>query len=138
VLLTTSPVQRGSPTGQAMGSGLPSATWMRTGTRTSTSQTTESGTSCITTRGTETFADVAFSAGVGFDGNGKPQAGIGTEIADYDGDGLPDIFVTNFSEELNTLYRNLGKLFFEDVSERAGLGSGYLPLGFGTKLFDYD
>src|SRR5206468_11929409 len=52
--------------------------------------------------------------------------------------GLPDIFVTNFSEELNTLYRNLGKLLFEDVSEQAGLGSGYLPLGFGTKLFDYD
>ncbi len=88
--------------------------------------------------GNGTFADVAYSAGVGFDGNGKPQAGMGTEIADYDGDGLPDIFVTNFSEELNTLYRNLGKLLFEDVSERAGLGSGYLPLGFGTKLFDYD
>jgi hypothetical protein len=85
-----------------------------------------------------TFEDVAYGAGVGFDANGKPQAGMGTEIADYDGDGRPDIFVTNFSEELNTLYRNLGRLEFEDVSERAGLGSGFLPLGFGTKLFDYD
>lgn len=85
-----------------------------------------------------TFVDIAYSAGVGFDGNGRPQAGMGTEIADYDGDGLPDIFVTNFSEELNTLYRNLGKLLFEDVSESVGLGSGLIPLGFGTKLFDYD
>jgi hypothetical protein len=85
-----------------------------------------------------TFVDIAYSAGVGFDGNGRPQAGMGTEIGDYDDDGLPDIFVTNFSEELNTLYRNLGKLLFEDVSESAGLGSGLIPLGFGTKLLDYD
>ena len=85
-----------------------------------------------------TFADVTYSAGVGFDANGKPQAGMGTEIADYDGDGLPDIFVTNFSEELNTLYRNMGGLQFEDVTEKAGLGSGFLPLGFGTRLLDFD
>jgi hypothetical protein len=85
-----------------------------------------------------TFKDIAYGAGVGFDGNGKPQAGMGTEIADYDGDGLPDIFVTNFSEELNTLYRNLGRLIFEDVTLKAGLGSGLLPLGFGTRLFDFD
>jgi hypothetical protein len=85
-----------------------------------------------------TFTDIAYSAGVGFDGHGKPQAGMGVEIADYDGDGLPDIFVTNFSDELNTLYRNLGNLLFEDVTEKAGLQSGLTPLGFGTRLFDFD
>jgi len=85
-----------------------------------------------------TFEDIAYSAGVGFDGNGKPQAGMGTEIADYDGDGLPDIFVTNFSDELNTLYRNEGKLSFDDATMKAGLQSGLTPLGFGTRLFDYD
>jgi hypothetical protein len=89
-------------------------------------------------KGDGTFEDIAYSAGVGFDGNGKPQAGMGVEIADHDGDGRPDIFVTNFSEELNTLYRNLGDRIFEDVSEKVGLQSGFLPLGFGTKLFDYD
>jgi hypothetical protein len=88
--------------------------------------------------GNGTFVDLAYSAGVGFDGHGKPQAGMGTEFGDYDGDGLPDIFVTNFSEELNTLYRNLGNLAFEDITEQAGLSSGFLPLGFGTKLFDFD
>ena len=52
--------------------------------------------------------------------------------------GFPDIFVTNFSEELNTLYSNLGEGLFEDVTTKAGLGSGFIPLGFGTKMFDID
>lgn len=86
-----------------------------------------------------TFTDIAYSAEVGFDMQGRPQAGMGTEIADYDGDGRPDIFVTNFALELNTLYRNLGNgLRFEDATERAGLGSGLEPLGFGTRFFDFD
>jgi len=85
-----------------------------------------------------TFEEIAFTAGSGFDADGKPQAGMGTEIADFDGDGLADIFVTNFSEELNTLYRNRGKLMFEDVTARAGLQSGLETLGFGTRLADFD
>ncbi len=89
-------------------------------------------------KGDGTFADVAYQAGVGFDPNGKPMAGMGTEIADYDGDGLPDIFMTAFSREYNTLFRNLGKLVFEDVTIKAGLESGFLTLAFGTKLFDFD
>jgi enediyne biosynthesis protein E4 len=88
--------------------------------------------------GDGTFLDVAYGAGVGFDSNGKPQAGMGVDCADFDGNGLPDIFVTNFSEELNTLYENRGHGIFEDVSTKAGLGSGYLPLGFGTKMYDVD
>ncbi len=88
--------------------------------------------------GDGTFTDVAYSAGVGFDPNGKPQAGMGVDCADYDGNGFPDIFVTNFSEELNALYRNLGDGTFEDVSSRVGMDSAFLPLGFGTKLFDFD
>lgn len=88
--------------------------------------------------GDGTFQDVAYAAGVGFDMSGKPQAGMGTDCADYNGDGLPDIFVTNFAEELNTLYENRGEGIFEDVTTKAGLGSGYGPLGFGTKMFDFD
>jgi enediyne biosynthesis protein E4 len=88
--------------------------------------------------GDGTFTDLAYSAGVGYDPNGNPRAGMGTEFADFDGDGRLDLFVTNFSEELNALFRNRGDLTFEEVSEQAGLGSGFLPLGFGTKLFDFD
>jgi hypothetical protein len=88
--------------------------------------------------GDGTFLDTAYEAGVGFDQHGKPMAGMGTEIADYDGDGLPDIFMTAFSREYNTLFHNLGKLLFEDVTLEAGLESGFLTLAFGTKLFDYD
>jgi enediyne biosynthesis protein E4 len=88
--------------------------------------------------GDGTFADITYSAGVGYDPNGNPRAGMGTEFADFDGDGLLDIFVTNFSMELNALFRNHGDLTFEEVTEQAGLGSGFLPLGFGNKLFDFD
>jgi hypothetical protein len=88
--------------------------------------------------GNGTFTDVAYAAGVGFDGNGKPQAGMGVDCGDVDGNGFPDLFVTNFSEELNTLYSNLGESLFEDVTMRVGLGSGVIPLGFGTKLYDAD
>ena len=89
-------------------------------------------------KGDGTFQDITYTAGTGFDMNGKAMAGMGTEIADFDGDGLPDIFLTAFSREYNTLFRNLGKLQFEDVTLKAGLQSGFLTLAFGTKLFDYD
>ena len=88
--------------------------------------------------GDGTFLDVAYGAGVGFDANGKPQAGMGVDCADVDGNGFPDIFVTNFSEELNALYKNSGGGIFEDVSATAGMGSAFAALGFGTKLFDID
>ena len=88
--------------------------------------------------GDGTFTDVAYAAGVGFDPNGKPQAGMGVDCADYDGNGYPDIFVTNFSEELNALYQNRGDGTFEDVSANVGMGSAFLQLGFGTKMFDFD
>jgi len=89
-------------------------------------------------KGDGTFGDVAYEACVGFDTHGKPMAGMGTEIADYDEDGNPDIFMTAFSREYNTLFRNLGKLIFEDVTATVGIESGFLTLAFGAKLFDYD
>jgi hypothetical protein len=88
--------------------------------------------------GDGTFRDVTYRAGVGFDPNGKPQAGMGVDCADVDGNQLPDIFVTNFEDELNSLYLNRGSGLFDDESAQAGLASGLLPLGFGAKLFDVD
>jgi enediyne biosynthesis protein E4 len=85
-----------------------------------------------------TFEDVTYAAGVGFDSNGKPRAGMGVDCADLDGNGLPDLFVTNFSEELNALFMNRGDGTFDDQASTPGLKSAYLALGFGTKLFDMD
>jgi enediyne biosynthesis protein E4 len=85
-----------------------------------------------------TFEDVTYAAGVGFDSNGKPRAGMGVDCADLDGDGLPDLFVTNFSEELNALFMNRGDGTFDDKASTPGLRTAYLSLGFGTKLFDVD
>jgi hypothetical protein len=89
-------------------------------------------------KGNGTFDDVTYGAGVGFDMNGKTLNGMGTEIADLDGDGLPDIFFTAFSRQYNPFYRNLGKLLFEDTTLKAGLPASVETLGFGTKVFDYD
>jgi hypothetical protein len=51
---------------------------------------------------------------------------------------LPDIFFTAFSRQYNPIFRNLGKLLFEDTTLKAGLPSNFETLGFGTKLFDFD
>jgi hypothetical protein len=64
---------------------------------------------------------------------------MGTDMADYDGDGFLDIFVTHLDLEANTLYRNLGQGIFEDATFQTGLGEPSLPfVGFGTAFFDYD
>jgi hypothetical protein len=89
-------------------------------------------------KGDGTFDDITYGAGVGFDMNGKTLNGMGAEIADLDGDGLPDIFFTAFSRQYNPLYRNLGKLLFEDATGKAGLPTSVETLGFGTKVFDFD
>ena len=50
-----------------------------------------------------------------------------------------DIFVTNFARDTNTLYKNLGNMFFVDTTVAAGLGEISLPyLGWGTSLADLD
>ena len=90
-------------------------------------------------RGDGTFEDVTFPAGVGFGEEGKPQAGMGTDFGDFDGDGRTDLVVCNLSEENNSLYRNLGDGTFEDVSFQSGTGAAsVLFVGFGTDFFDFD
>jgi hypothetical protein len=90
-------------------------------------------------QGDGTFIDVALQTGVGFSESGLAQAGMGTDFGDYDNDGWLDIFVTNFSHETNTLYRNDGNGFFTDATYRAGLAEpSFIMLGFGTKFFDFD
>jgi enediyne biosynthesis protein E4 len=85
-----------------------------------------------------TFTDIAVIAGVAFNEDGREQAGMGTTIADYNGDGRLDIFKTNFSDDTPTLYRNDGDGIFSDVTFVAGLGQHTQYLGWGTMFFDFD
>jgi hypothetical protein len=90
-------------------------------------------------RGDGTFDEVGELAGVALSEDGVPQAGMGTDMADVDGDGRLDLFVTNLSEEMNELYRNEGDGTFSNATFGSGLGPpSLLTLGFGTFFFDAD
>jgi len=90
-------------------------------------------------RGNGTFADVSVSSGTGFSESGLPQAGMGTDAADVNGDGRMDLIVTNLDYETNELYLNNGDLTFTDATFAAGLGEpGYLHVGFGVDFLDFD
>jgi hypothetical protein len=64
---------------------------------------------------------------------------MGTDMGDINGDGLLDIFVTNLDGQTHSLYRNVGKGLFTDVTFQSGVGEATLPfVGFGAAFFDYD
>jgi hypothetical protein len=85
------------------------------------------------------FSEVALPAGVAVGRDGKPRAGMGTEFADYNGDGRLDLVVTNHEFETHSLFRNDGRGSFSDASVEAGIASPTLPfVGFGVAFFDAD
>jgi hypothetical protein len=85
------------------------------------------------------FKEVGLWSGAALDSNGAAQAGMGLAAADYDSDGDPDLFVTNFAQDSSTLYRNDGNCIFEDVSRRVGIrGPTYKSLSWGPSFSDFD
>ena len=89
--------------------------------------------------GTGHFTDEALLSGVAYNEDGDVEAGMGVDMGDYDNDGDPDLFVTNFQWETNTLYKNLGDGTFVDETFLAGLGKGSIAyLAWGTRFFDAD
>ena len=89
--------------------------------------------------GSGQFEEVGLWSGAALDHRGLAQAGMGIASADYDDDGLPDLFVTNFADDTCTLYRNLGRMAFEDVSASAGMVEPtFGPLSWGTVFADFD
>ncbi len=86
-----------------------------------------------------TFEDVALLAGAGYDENGKTFAGMGVDAADYDNDGLPDLFITALSNETYPLYHNNGDLTFTYVTNTTGVGQiTLLNSGWGARFADFD
>ena len=85
-----------------------------------------------------TFTDTAVTLGAAFNEDGREQAGMGSTVADYDGDGRLDIFKTNFSDDTPTLLHNDGATGFTDATTSAGLGLQTKYLGWGTMFFDFD
>jgi len=85
------------------------------------------------------FVDKALLSGCGLAGTGNYIAGMGVDTGDLDGSGRPSLFVTNFQNNPNILFRNHGDLRFADWSFPSGLGGPSIHrLGFGTVFFDAD
>lgn len=86
-----------------------------------------------------TFQNEALLAGCAFNEDGRAEASMGVDAADFDGDGDEDLFMTHLTDETNTLYLNLGGGMFEDYTFEASLGVASRSFtGFGTAFFDYD
>ena len=85
------------------------------------------------------FAETAMASGLAFDHYGQAQGSMGIALGDVDHNGLPDLFVTNYYAEPNTLYSQVQPSVFVDAAASARLASpGYGMLGFGCQLPDVD
>jgi enediyne biosynthesis protein E4 len=85
-----------------------------------------------------TFSDIGVTSGCAYSQDGKPQAGMGVAIGDYDRNGTMDVFKTNFAGDTSTLYSNTGRGLCEDRTFAAGIGLNTRWLGWGTGWIDLD
>jgi hypothetical protein len=86
-----------------------------------------------------TFDDRGVAAGIAFSEDGVARAGMGVDAADYDRSGHPSIIITNFANQMISLYHNEGNGLFVDEAPRSEVGRATLvTLGFGCFFFDYD
>jgi hypothetical protein len=85
-----------------------------------------------------TFKDTAIESGIAYSPDGKPQAGMGVAVGDFNRDGLLDIVKTNFAGDTDSLYQNLGDGTFEDHTYLSGLGINTRYLGWGVGFVDFD
>ena len=85
------------------------------------------------------FEERGVAAGIAFSEDGIARAGMGVDTADYDRSGHPSILITNFANQMLSLYHNEGNGLFVDEAPRSEVGRATLvTLGFGCFFFDYD
>lgn len=85
------------------------------------------------------FEESALRLGGAFSATGFAQASMGVAVADYDQNGFPDLCLTHFTAEHNTLYQNLGPGGLSDVSAVTGLRDiTFSKLGFGILMQDFN
>ncbi len=85
------------------------------------------------------FNEIGLESGTAVSGDGSEQGSMGVAVADYNHTGRFSIYVTNFADEFNTLYRNDGSYSFTDVSYDAGVAVASLPyVKWGTTFADLD
>jgi hypothetical protein len=86
-----------------------------------------------------TFEEKAVPAGIAFSEDGVARAGMGVDAADYDRSGRPSLIITNFANQMISLYHNEGNGLFVDEAPSSEVGRATLvTLGFGCFFFDYD
>jgi hypothetical protein len=86
-----------------------------------------------------TFEERGVSTGIAFSEDGVARAGMGVDAADYDRSGRPSLIITNFANQMISLYHNEGNGLFVDEAPRSDVGRATLvTLGFGCFFFDYD
>ena len=86
-----------------------------------------------------TLTPISWLSGAAVNASGKAEAGMGLAVGDVDSDQDPDLIVSNFDVETNTLYRNDGQFNFQDVSAPSGFGPpSFNHLGFGMALEDFN
>ncbi len=90
-------------------------------------------------KGSGRFVEDGVLSGLAFDSHGKANASMGVDLGDFDRDGLQDLIVTNYQNEIPVLYKNLGDGLFEDVSARANVVEALQPhVTWGCSLVDLD
>jgi hypothetical protein len=86
-----------------------------------------------------TFDEVGMLSGVALGDDGQELGSMGVDFADYDHDGKLDLLVTNYTDQVNNLYRNLGGGVFSDMSWPAKLGQpSYRYVKWGAGFVDFD
>ncbi|MGC1170109.1 MAG: CRTAC1 family protein [Candidatus Acidiferrales bacterium] len=89
--------------------------------------------------GNGTFTEKGVSAGIGYSEDGIARAGMGVDAADYDRSGYPSVVISNFSNQMISLYHNERNGLFVDEAPQSEVGhDSLLTLGFGCFFFDYD